>query len=120
MDSEGALMQTTARVIGLTILAVVCSSSAQEFRPDIPRVWDDAAVKQVELPLAQRVRSPRYMTAEEYYTLKVRRIYRSYPVYVQGKEPSGYIESLKQREPELIFDTSKLRTKEDWIRAGKT
>jgi len=97
----------------------VCSSSAQEFRPDIPRVWDDNAVKDVELPLVQRDRSPRYMTADEYYKLKVRPIYRSYPVYVQGKEPSGYIESLKQREPELIFDTSKLRTKEDWIRAGK-
>jgi len=117
IDSEVTL-QATARVV-FTVLTVVCSSSAQEFRPDIPRVWDDAAIKDVELPLAQRDRSPRYMTADEYYKLKVRRIYRSYPVYVQGKEPSGYIESLKRREPELIFDTSKLRTKEDWIRAGK-
>jgi hypothetical protein len=115
----GALMQTTTRAIGFAILAVACSSSAQEFRPEIPRVWEDAAVKDVELPLAQRGRSPRYMTADEYYKLKVRRIYRSYPVYVQGKEPPGYIESLKQQEPELIFDRSKLHTKEDWIRAGK-
>ena len=30
-----------------------------------------------------------------------------------------YIESLKQKEPEIIFDASQLRTKEDWIRAGK-
>src|SRR5690349_2262021 len=59
------------------------------------------------------------MTAEEYYKLKVRAIYRSYPVYVQGKEPPGYIEWLKQREPEVIFDASKLHTKDDWIRAGK-
>jgi hypothetical protein len=112
-------MQTTTRVIGFAILALACSSPAQEFHPDVPRVWDDNAVKDVELPLAQRDRSPRYMTAEEYYKLRVRPIYRSYPVYVQGKEPPGYIEWLKQREPEVIFDTSKLQTKDDWIRAGK-
>src|SRR5690348_18157885 len=112
-------MQTTTRVIGFAILALACSSPAQEFHPDIPRVWDDNAVKDVELPLVQRDRSPRYMTAEEYYKLKVRPIYRSYPVYLKGKEPLGYLEWLKQREPEVVFDTSTLHTKEDWIRAGK-
>ena len=112
-------MQTTARLIGFTILALACSSPAQEFHPDIPRVWDHSAVKDFELPLARRERSPRYMTAEEYYTLKVRPIYRSYPVYEAGKEPPGYIEWLKEREPEVIFDASTLHTKEDWIRAGK-
>lgn len=59
------------------------------------------------------------MTAEEYYKLKVRPIYRSYPMYVKGREPAGYIESLKQKEPEIIFDASGLHTKEDWIAAGK-
>jgi hypothetical protein len=112
-------MQITALVIGFAILALACSSPAQEFHADIPRVWDDSAVQNFELPLAQRDRTPRYMTAEKYYKLKVRPIYRSYPVYVQGKEPSTYIEWLKQREPEVIFDASKLRTKEDWIQAGK-
>jgi hypothetical protein len=112
-------MQTTARLIGFTILALACSSPAQEFHPDIPRVWDHSAVKDFELPLVQRERSPRYMTAEEYYTLKVRPIYRSYPVYVAGQEPPGHIEWLKEREPEVIFDASTLHTKKDWIRAGK-
>jgi len=59
------------------------------------------------------------MTAKEYYKLKVRMIYRSYPVYVEGREPAGYIDSLKKKEPEVVFDPSKLRTKEDWIQAGK-
>jgi hypothetical protein len=107
-----------ARVLCFVIVAL-CSSPAQEFRPNIPRVWDDNAVKKFELPLAQRDRSPRYMSEEEYYKLKVRRIYRHYPVYAEGKEPPGYVEWLKQREPEVIFDTSMLQTKEDWIRAGK-
>ena len=59
------------------------------------------------------------MTAEENYKLKVRPIYRSYQAYVKGREPAGYIESLKQREPEIIFDPSKFHTEEDWIAAGK-
>ena len=112
-------MQTTGSVIGFAILALACSSPAQEFHPDIPRVWDDSALKNFELPLVQRDRSPRYITPEEYYKLKVRPIYRSYPIYAAGKEPPGYVDWLKQREPEVIFDPSKLHTREDWIQAGK-
>jgi mono/diheme cytochrome c family protein len=92
---------------------------AQEFHPDIPKAWDDKAVEALEVPLAQRDRSPRYPNAAEYYSLKVRTIYRSYPIYIEGKEPPGYIESLKQKEPEIVFDASTLRTREDWIQAGK-
>jgi len=94
-------------------------SLAQEFRPAIPRVWEDREVAGFEVPLVQRERSPRYMTSAEYYALKVRPIYRSYPVYAPGREPAGYRESLLQKEPEIIFDLAKLRTKDDWIKAGK-
>jgi hypothetical protein len=59
------------------------------------------------------------MTSAEYYALKVRPIYRSYPAYAKGREPAGYLESLKKKEPEVIFDPAKLHTREDWIRAGK-
>jgi hypothetical protein len=93
--------------------------AAQDYHPIIPRAWEDKDVEGLELPLVQRDRSPRYMSAEEYYKLKVRKIYRSYPAYVEGKEPPEYIESLMQKEPEVIFDASRLRTKDDWIRAGK-
>jgi len=85
-------MLRTARTFAITMLVLARSAPAQEFHPNIPRVWDDGAVKDFELPLVQRNRSPRYMTADEYYELKVRPIYRSYPVYVQGKEPPGYVE----------------------------
>jgi hypothetical protein len=93
---------------------------AQTFHPDIPRAWDDNAVAGFQVPLARRDRSPRYLSSKEYYALKVRPIYRTYPVYAPGREPAAYMESLKQKEPEIIFDASKLRTKEDWIRAGET
>jgi hypothetical protein len=112
-------MQTAGRVIGCAILAIAGSVVAQTFHPDVPRAWDDKEVARVEVPLAQRDRSPRYLTAEQYYALKVRPIYKSYPAYARGREPAGYREWLKQREPEVIFDASKLRTKEDWIQAGK-
>jgi hypothetical protein len=112
-------MRTRASLVGCTILAIAGTIPAQIFHPDIPRAWDDKEVERFEVPLAQRDRSPRYLTAEEYYALKVRPIYRTYPVYIAGREPAGYIDGLKQKEPEIVFDASKLRTKGDWIRAGE-
>ena len=73
--------------MGSAILGVAELGFAQDFRPEIPRVWDDKEVERFETPLAQPERSPRYMRAEEYYALKVRPIYRSYPVYAPGREP---------------------------------
>ncbi len=93
--------------------------SAQAFRPQIPRFWDDHEVERFEVPLANPKYSPRHMSAQDYYALKVRPIYKTYPVYAPGREPAGYRERLKQLEPEIVFDPAKLRTKADWIAAGK-
>ena len=112
-------MRNTASVIGLAILTLAARGAAQNFHPDIPKAWDEKEVERFELPLTQRDRSPRYMTAEQYYAMKVRPIYRSYPAYAKGREPAAYLESLKQKEPEIVFDPAKLHTKEDWIQAGK-
>ena len=112
-------MQVRAYLVGWTMLAIAGTGAAQTFHLDIPRAWDDKEGERFELPLAQRDRSPRYLTAEQYYALKVRPIYRTYPVYIAGRVPAGYIEGLKQKEPEIAFDEAKLRTKEDWIRAGE-
>lgn len=105
--------------ISVAVLTFAGSVLAQDLGPEIPRAWDDKEVARFEVPLAQPDRSPRYMTAEQYYALRVRPIYRWYTAYAPGREPAGYIESLKQKEPEIVFDASKLRTKEDWIQAGK-
>jgi hypothetical protein len=99
------------------LLAV--SGAAQTFQPTIPRAWDDHEVTLFELPLAQPDRSPRYVSSDDYYQFKVRPVYRGYPVYFPGKEPPGYLESLRQKEPEVVFDPGRLRTEEDWIRAGE-
>ena len=93
--------------------------AAQTYHPVIPRAWNDQEVASTEVPLAQPDRSPRYLTSEEYYALQVRPVYRTYPFYAPAKEPPGYLETLKQKEPEILFDPAELRTQQDWIRVGE-
>lgn len=95
----------------------VCS---QTFTPSIPRAWADNAERgSFELPLNRPEYSPRYLSEREYYELPVRPVYRTYPVYTPDKEPPGYWDALQQKDPEILFDPSKLQTQEDWIAAGK-
>src|SRR3954447_1341942 len=91
----------------------------ERFAPAVPRAWDDAEVERFEVPLAAVERSPEYPAAEEYYRYAVRPVYRGYPIYLLGKELEGYLDSLKQRDPEILFDVSKLQTESDWIGAGE-
>lgn len=89
------------------------------FTPRIPKTWDDQAMASLELPLADRAGSPVHVSADYYYSIPERPLYKSYTVYAPGKEPPGYEEWLKQQEPETAFDASKLKTEEDWIKAGE-
>jgi hypothetical protein len=90
--------------------------------PVIPRTWDEQALATLEVPLPNPEFSPKAVPADYYYRIPVRPIYRGYPVYVPGKEPPGYFDSLKQREPELIWDDAgvrpRLESEADWVRAG--
>ena len=85
----------------------------------VPRVWDDEALKTFELPLANPQSSATHVGSDYYYRMGERTIYKSYPIYAPGKEPSGYIEWLEQQEPEIAFDPQNIRTPEDWIKAGE-
>jgi hypothetical protein len=40
-------------------------------------------------------------------------------VYAPGKEPDGYLEWLKQQDPQTAFDAGALKTEADWLRAGE-
>lgn len=77
-------------------------------------------MQDLELPLARAEYSPKHVPASFYYKIPVRPIYKSYPVYHPDREPKGYIEWLRSREPALDWDTARLRSKEDWVRAGET
>src|SRR4030095_683614 len=96
--------------IGLSILSLfsiailfslISTGQAQKqdatYRPVIPKTWDEQALSELDVPLADPSRSPKHMSADDYYRIPVRPIYKSYPKYHPDREPSGYRDSLKQR-----------------------
>ena len=85
----------------------------------IPRVWTTAEVAALELPLANAAASPVHISEEAYYRIPERILYKTYPVYHPSREPAGYMEWLKQQEPAIAFDSTALKTRADWIRAGE-
>lgn len=112
----------------LVLIAGGLMFAQSEFHPSVPRTWDQAAIHDLELPLARPEASARHITSEFYYQIPIRPIFRSYAIYAPGHEPPGYMESLKQREPEILWDydptgnllhAPPLRTRQDWIRAGE-
>ena len=92
----------------LSISAVMVVGRAQKSEngrlSQIPKTWDDKAVAELEVPLADPRYSPVHVSSDYYYRMPVRQIYKSYPIYPPGKEPPGYMEWLKQQEPEIVFD----------------
>ena len=125
-------MSTVSRKhVALLMFALVGATSAihyshprnQNAAPWIPRTWDDAAIATLEVPLADPIGSPKHISADYYYKIPVRPIYKSYPVYAPGHEPPGYIDWLKQQEPQIIWDDKghapPLQTEADWIKAGE-
>jgi cytochrome c553 len=109
-----------------TCLAGLAICSAQQQRTSaavIPTTWDDEAIATIEIPLANPVGSPKHVSADYYYRIPVRGVYKGYPVYAPGHEPPGYMDWLKQLEPIVIWDdrghAPPLRTETDWIRAGQ-
>jgi hypothetical protein len=66
--------------------------STKSFTPTIPRVWDDAEMEKLQLPLIDATASPKQVSSDYYYQIPVRTIYKNYPVYAPGKEPPGYLD----------------------------
>jgi hypothetical protein len=100
------------------VAQVPISSSA-----DIPRSWDDAAISQLEIPLANPIGSPKHVSSNYYYKIPVRPIYKQYPVYAPDREPTGYMDWLKQQEPLILWNDDKIRPSlvndQDWIKGGE-
>jgi hypothetical protein len=107
--------------IALGLTAIIAPTA--DWAPAIPKTWDDTPMATLEVPLADPVGSPKHAAAAYYYRIPVAPIYKSYPVYVPGYEPSGYIDWLKQQEPQILWDGTAhappLRTQQDWIKAGE-
>ena len=103
---------------------LLCSATAwpqQSFRPEIPKAWDEDALRTMELPLATPDASPVHISAERYYAIPAMTVYKTYPLAMPGKTAEEYRAWLMNREPEIVrFDSESLRTKEDWISAGRS
>lgn len=93
--------------------------SGDNWQQVIPKTWEEQALASMEVPLADAEFSPRHISARYYYGIPVRPIYKSYPIYAPEKEPSGYIDWLKQQVSEMAFDIAKLKTREDWVKVGE-
>jgi len=128
--STGGLMKyRSLKLCSITLfllLAFVVSSPGEDeqksdtsWKPEIPKTWVDDELAALELPLADPAGSPQHISADYYYRMPVRPIYKSYPIYAPGKEPPGYLERLGKLEPQITFDAAKLRTEQDWIKAGE-
>ena len=85
----------------------------------IPKTWETEAINSFQLPLADRKLSTKLISASYYYSMPVRPIYKSYEVYRPDHEPPGYMQELKSKDPQIIFDSSKLRSEADWTKAGE-
>ena len=112
-------------LVGLAVSFSGCETSQPRaaFTPAIPKTWDEEALATLEVPLADPNFSARHVSTDYYYRIPVRPIYKSYPVYHPDREPAVYLEELRRKEPEIIWDDRgkrpKLATRADWIRAGE-
>jgi hypothetical protein len=103
------------------------STKIGDERPaQVPLSWDEKELSTLELPLADPHVAHRDVPASYYYRIPVRPIYQSYPIYDprSGKEPPGYLESLKNKKPVRVSDEAhgiwpRLKTEADWIEAGQ-
>jgi hypothetical protein len=99
-----------------TVAALLALASA---RAQVPTTWLQAEVDTFELPSAIVSYSAIHIDQHNYYRIPSRVIYRDYPVYAPGREPAGYQEWLKSREPEIAFDSSKIKSADEWAKAGE-
>jgi hypothetical protein len=129
---DSTMIRFHRRILAMSVLlAATSSADAQNaqrtFRLTIPKTWVDDEMASLEIPLANPAGSPKHISADYYYRIPVLPIYKPYTWYAPGQEPPGYLESLKQHEPEIIWGEDKngqkyeppLNTEEDWIRAGQ-
>jgi len=111
-------------VLALIISGIRLGQKAETKQPSsiamaIPKTWDDEAIKSLQLPLADAHVSQTLISSSYYYSVPVRPIYKSYEVYRPDREPRGYMDQLKRKASQIIFDPSKLKSETDWTKAGE-
>ena len=124
-SAKNSLLLTTKTLcvsFVFTLCGLIFSAPGQKPNtktPLIPKTWDDEAINSLQLPLADPQVSTKLISSSYYYSIPVRPIYKSYDVYRPDREPHGYMDRLKQKSPQIIFDSSKLKSEADWTAAGE-
>jgi hypothetical protein len=118
MSSPGRLLRPVIASIGVALLLAVSVADAQE--KVVPKAWDPVALHAMELPLVGLDKPVTHAPPSFYQAVPVLPIARGYPIYHPDKEPKGYMDALRQKDPEfLTFDPGQFRTDADWIKAGE-
>ncbi len=100
--------------------AVAGSGSGGSGGSGIPRTWDEARLDAQHVPLADARVHVTQVSAQTYYAMPERSLYRSYPIYHPDREPPGYLAELEQKEPEVLsFGTTRSRTEREWLEYGR-
>jgi hypothetical protein len=113
------LIVISALITDAAFTPVVRARLQKQNATQVPETWNPEAIASVEIPLADPEHSPTHVSKDYYYRIPVRRVYKSYPVYAPGREPNGYWEWIKEQEPEVSFDATRLKSQADWIKAGE-
>jgi hypothetical protein len=101
------------------LVAGIVAAQSESVKQTIPKTWDEKALKDWATPIAGLNARPGHMSAAKYYALPVDDL-KTYPVYLEGKEPPGYWEFLNRVGPRPMIQPEKLKTESDWIEAGRT
>lgn len=105
----------TILILG-TALAILLALTNET---QVPLTWDMTEIKRFHLPPPDTSVKVIYAPKEYYDSLPVHVISKTFAVYYREFERPGYLDSLRSLTPEIAFDASKLKTKEDWIKAGE-
>ncbi len=94
-------------------------SFVPSWRTEVPRVFTAEYLDGLLLPLADSTVDITHVPDSQYYKLKETVIYKTFPLYLPGREPTGYYDSLRTLEPVVAFAPEELVTEADWIAAGE-
>ncbi len=108
MDSKALVLWIASLVLSLSLASGADASTA--WKPDIPKVWDEAALREWATPVAGLNVRPGHVPERDYYRLPAEDL-RSYPVYYPGREPGGYWDMLQHLGPKRLIEPQYSRPK---------
>lgn len=115
-------MSSQCRISLCALIPLACwvasAADTKKWVPDVPRVWDDAELAEWATLVAGLNIRLSHISPKEYYSLPIEN-YRSYPVYIPGREPEGYWEMMQHIGPKPLIEPDTLKSEADWVKAGQ-